>query len=66
MGLLLLIKFTYNNTKYNIIEISPFYIYYRFYPYLKYKIKVDNSSSILTALERIKRIFFKYKVLVKH
>ena len=45
--------------------ISPFYAYYRFYLRLEYKVKVDNSSSILAASKRIKRISLKYKALVK-
>jgi len=61
----LLAEFTYNNTKYSIIGISPFYTYYGFYLYLEYKAKADDSSSILAALERIKRISLKYKALAK-
>ena len=45
--------------------ISPFYTYYRFYLRLEYKVKADNSSSILAAVERIKRISLKRKALVK-
>jgi hypothetical protein len=62
----LLAKFAYNNTKYSTIGINPFYTYYRFYLYLEYKVKVDNSSSILAALERIKRISLKREALVKY
>jgi hypothetical protein len=61
----LLAKFAYNNTKYSIIGISLFYTYYGFYLYLEYEVKVDNSSSILAALERIKRISLKREALVK-
>jgi hypothetical protein len=46
--------------------ISPFYTYYRFYLHLEYKVKVDNSSSILAASERIKRISLKREALAKH
>jgi len=45
--------------------MSPFYTYYRFYPRLEYKVKADNSSSVLAALERIKRISLKHKALAK-
>ena len=45
--------------------ISPFYTYYRFYPRLEYKVKADDSSSILAALERIKRISLKREALAK-
>jgi hypothetical protein len=45
--------------------ISLFYTYYRFYLYLKYKVKADDSSSILAASKRIKRISFKREALVK-
>jgi hypothetical protein len=45
--------------------ISPFYTYYRFYPRLEYKIKADNSNSILAASKRIKRISLKREALVK-
>ena len=61
----MLAKFAYNNAKYSTIGISPFYTYYRFYLYLEYKVKADNSSSILAALERIKRISLKRKALAK-
>ena len=61
----MLAKFAYNNAKYSIMGISPFYTYYRFYLRLEYEVKADNSSSILAALERIKRISLKYKALVK-
>ena len=66
VGLLLLAKFAYNNAKYSKIGVSPFYTYYKFYPRLKYKVKVDNSSSILAASKRIKRISLKRKVLAKY
>ena len=62
----MLAEFAYNNIKYSIIGISPFYTCYRFYLYLKYKIEVDNNSFILAAFKRIKRIFSKYKTLVKY
>ena len=45
--------------------IIPFYTYYRFYIYLEYKVKVDDSSSILAASKRIKRISLKREALVK-
>ena len=47
------------------MDISPFYTYYRFYLRLEYKVKADNSSSILAAVERIKRISLKHEALVK-
>ena len=61
----MLAEFAYNNTKYSITGISLFYTYYGFYLYLEYKVKADNSSSILAASKRIKRISLKYKALVK-
>jgi hypothetical protein len=61
----LLAEFAYNNTKYSLMGISPFYTCYRFYLRLEYKVKVDNSSSVLAALERIKRISLKHKALAK-
>jgi hypothetical protein len=61
----LLAEFAYNNAKYSTTGISPFYTYYRFYLRLEYKVKADNSSFILAALERIKRISLKYKALAK-
>jgi len=61
----LLAEFAYNNAKYSITGISPFYACYGFYLYLEYKVKVDNSSSVLAALERIKRISLKRKALAK-
>jgi hypothetical protein len=45
--------------------ISPFYTYYGFHPRLEYEVKADNSSSILAALERIKRISLKREALAK-
>ena len=45
--------------------ISPFYAYYRFYLRLECKVKADNSSSILAALKRIKRISLKREALAK-
>jgi hypothetical protein len=61
----LLAEFAYNNAKHSKIGISPFYAYYRFYPRLEYKVKVDNSSSVLAALKRIKRISLEREALVK-
>ena len=45
--------------------ISPFYACYGFYPRLEYKVKADNSSSVLAALERIKNISLKREALAK-
>ena len=45
--------------------ISLFYAYYRFYLRLEYKVEADDSSSILAALERIKRISLKREALAK-
>ena len=59
----MLAEFAYNNAKYSKIGISPFYTYYRFHPRLEYEVKVDNSSSILAALERIKRISLEREAL---
>jgi hypothetical protein len=61
----LLAEFAYNNTKYSVIGISLFYACYRFYLYLEYKVKADDSSSVLAALERIKRISLKREALAK-
>ena len=61
----MLAEFAYNNTKHNMTGVSPFYAYYRFYLYLKYKVKMDNSNFVLAALERIKRISLKREALVK-
>jgi hypothetical protein len=61
----LLAKFAYNNAKHSTIGISPFYTCYGFYLRLEYKVKADNSSSILAALERIKRISLKREALAK-
>ena len=61
----MLAEFAYNNAKYSTTGISPFYTYYRFYLRLEYKVKADDSSSILAALERIKRISLKREALAK-
>jgi len=61
----LLAKFAYNNAKYSMTGISPFYACYRFYLRLKYEVEVDNSSFILAASERIKRISLKREALAK-
>jgi hypothetical protein len=45
--------------------ISPFYACYRFHPRLEYEVEADDSSSVLAALERIKRISLKREALVK-
>jgi len=45
--------------------ISPFYAYYGFYLYLEYEVQADDSSSILAASERIKRISLKREALAK-
>ena len=45
--------------------ISPFYTCYGFYLYLEYEVEADNSSSILAASKRIKRISLKCEALVK-
>ena len=45
--------------------ISPFYAYYGFYPRLEYEVEADDSSSVLAALERIKRISLERKALAK-
>jgi len=49
----------------HIIGVSPFYTYYKFYLRLEYKVKADNSSSILAAFKKIKRISLKREALVK-
>ena len=45
--------------------ISPFYTCYGFYPRLEYKVMADDSSSILAAAERIKRVSLKREALAK-
>jgi len=62
----LLAKFIYNNTKYNITGVSPFYVYYRFYLRLKYKVETDNSNFVLAASKKIKKISLKRETLVKY
>ena len=61
----MLAEFAYNNAKYSTIGISPFYVYYGFHLRLKYEVKANNSSFVLTASKKIKRIFFKREALVK-
>ncbi len=62
----MLAEFAYNNAKYSMTSVSPFYACYGFHPCLEYKVKADNSSSILAALERIKRISSERKMLAKY
>ena len=64
-GLLLLAEFAYNNAKYSTTGISPFYACYGFYPRLEYEVEADNSSSILAASERIKRVSLEREALAK-
>ena len=61
----MLAKFAYNNAKYSTTGISPFYTCYRFYLRLEYEVEVDDSSSVLAAVERIKRISLEREALVK-